>query len=392
MPQRRPCVVISHVFVAIFLTACGESPQSDAPVPDPDAGAMELPLLPPGNHLGIWPTYEVLPVGTAAAADARWSEARSAGMAVARVHVSWAELEPAPGSFDLEALQRGLEASDGLAFHLLIETIDSDGYTVPPDLADPANPYALAGGITFDDPVVTARFAALLDQVLPALDGRPVFAFSVGNEPDNYLDDVAPSSTEGLQWVDALAGFLAAARQKIHATRPEIAVAITLRQGSWAKGITTLGPVIEAGDALVFNYYCQDLDFQVQPATVIEAELDEVIASAGGRPLIIQELGCPAGTASSSINASATAQADFFREVGRIMMVRPSLRAAFGFQLVDWSPELTAIIAQVLRDEGYDELADMFAETLSTIGLLRYGDGTARPGWSAFLEALQSLE
>lgn len=54
------------------------------------------------------------------------------------------------------------------------------------------------------------------------------------------------------------------------------------------------------------------------------------------------------------ISATEAAQAAFFAEVGRQIAARPGLRAAFGFQLVDWSPELIAEIAQAYRDAGYE--------------------------------------
>jgi hypothetical protein len=382
------------VFLGIVACGASEFATPGVEIEDPAVGDPRgLPVLPEGNHLGLWPTYDVLPIGTAAIADRRLLEIRTAGMKVARVHVAWGDLEPSPGHFELDELHQALVTAtgEGLAIHLLIETIDSDGFSLPPDLVDSRVEYGLRDGLRFDDPVILARFAALLDRVVPALGGHRVFAISVGNEPDNRLDDIPSGSAQGVAWIADVSRFLEAARARIHTQLPAVAVAITVAQGSLQKGVTILGPLIDAGDAAVFNYYCQDRDFQVKPASVVAAELDALEQLAGARPLILQELGCPAGQPGSEIGASEAAQAEFFAEVGRQLVSRPELRAAFGFQLVDWSPSLVAEITQALRDEGLDRLAAQYGETLSTIGFIRYDDGSPRPAWPVFVDAIAGL-
>lgn len=354
----------------------------------------DLPILPAGNHLGVWPTYEAPPEVTAAALEDHWQRSLSSGMRIARVHVGWDQIELAPGRFDTSQLVEDLGAAtaDGLAVHLLIETVDSDGLSLPSDLVVEGEPYGLVDGRRLDDPLIVDRFTALLDAVVPILDRHDVFAISVANEPDCYLDDVAPDSAEGLAWVESLAGFLTSARERVQESHPEIGVAMTLRQGSLEKGIDTLGPIIEAGDVAVFNYYCQDLSFQVQPASVVSDELEELVSASSGRPIVLQEMGCPAGAIPSTIGATEAQQADFYAEVGRWMASREEIRAAFAFQMVDWSPELSAAYAEAYAEAGYPELGAQIAEILGTIGLLRYTDGSERPAWDAFETALSQVE
>ena len=96
---------------------------------------------------GVFRTYEELPADTAAAAAERLREARDAGMRVSRVHVSWEELEPTPKSFDLECLVKALDivpSSDAIL--LLIETVDSDDFSLPADLIDSGKPYRAEPG------------------------------------------------------------------------------------------------------------------------------------------------------------------------------------------------------------------------------------------------------
>jgi hypothetical protein len=359
--------------------------------------ACGLAVLPAGTHVGTWTSYEALPAALSAAVEARLAEARGVGLSVGRVHVSWAQLEPAPGVFDLSTLRDGLAAltARGLAAHVLIETVDSDGLALPPDLIDatvPGDSYRLVGGRRLDDPMILARFNALLANALPVLAAHRVFAVSVGNEPDNLYDDYAPSSTRGAAWGSALVGFLRNARARIHAVLPRVAVAMTVTQGALDKGFgAAVANLIAAGDVAIYNYYCQDAAFQVRPASLVPAQLDQLIATASGRKVMFQELGCPAGSASSVIGASTGAQAAFYQAVFAALPARPAVRAAFAFQLVDWSPSLAALFADLYRQAGLPALAAILEETLGTIGLVDYRTGAARPAYAAWLHAVDTL-
>lgn len=383
----------SLLFSLVFsLAVACDSKETKPPIITGDPAT--LPGLDAGLHYGMWPTYELVPIGTAAAIDLRWAEAKAAGMKVGRVHVGWDQLEPAPNNFDISDLQSALDSAkaDNLQILLLIETIDSDGFQLPSDLIDPNNSYGLAANRRFDDPVILNRFSNLLNEILPLLQVHQIFAISVGNEPDNYFDDVVADSAQGLQWVEALANFLSHARDHIQTQIPGTAVGMTLTQGQLEKGVDAMGQVVDAADVAIFNYYCQDPNFQVQSSTVVAAEVNQIFNAARGKPIVIQELGCPAGKNPTIINASEAAQAAFFEAVATELAAYPAFRAVFAFQMVDWSPSLVSQITQSLRDEGYNTLADQFDESLSSIGLLRYTNGSPRPAWSSFLQAITDSE
>jgi hypothetical protein len=339
-------------------------------------------------------SYEVLPSQTATAVDVREAEAVDAGVRVARVHVSWAELEPTPGQYDLSALEDGVArvSTPDSALLLLVETLDSEGFSLPSDLVNPSDRYRLADDRRLDDPVILARYHALIAALTPRLSNEKIFAFSVANEPDTFLDDVPEASSEAIAWVSALAGFTAHARQTIQASLPGTAVGMTLRQTGIEAGLD-LGAVIAAGDVALFNYYCQDAGLLVDDPALVTPELDQLLAAAGELPVVLQELGCPAGPdgGGSIIGASHEKQAAFFTAVAARMKAEPRLRAAFVFTGVDWSPALSKEFADYYRNEGYPELGDRFEETLSTWGLLRYADGSPRPSWNAFVAGVASL-
>jgi hypothetical protein len=307
------------------------------------------------------------------------------------VHVSWSDLEPAKGVFDLHLLTDAMKAlqADGIRPMVLIETVDSDGFSLPTDLDDGPTAYHLAGGRSFDDPVILDRFAALLGAVVPSLDAAGVWALTVGNEPDSYLDRVGATSPQGAQWVASVAHFLAAARDHVHQLSSGLPVTMTLRQSALAQGVTTLGPILAEAEVASFNYYCQDASYQVEPASAVKAHLDQLLA-ASPREVVLQELGCPAGLSPSVLSATESAQAAFFDAVISRMKTEPRLRAAFVFQQIDWSPTLAKQYSDPYRS-AYPELADQVQESLATMGLQRWSDGSPRPAWPIVLSGIQAL-
>ena len=401
------CMLRNPIIAVLLLVASCDSPNTatpdaaeppadarqDAALPDA-AVPLTLPILSAGNHLGVFTGFETLPGGTAVQVANRLAEARTAGMEISRIHVSWSELEPTPGTFQMSALRNALAAVPTTdAVLVLVETIDSDGFSLPADLLVPGDPYGLAGGRRFDDPAIVARFATLIDALVPELASRHVFAMSVGNEPDAYFDDVAFDAPAGVAFRTGLIGFLTAARTRLQAALPGLAVGMTLREGSLELGRAAgLAPLLAAGDVAILNYYCQDAAFQVKSASTIPVEVAAMETFAAGLPIVLQEAGCPAGTTNTTLQASAALQAAWYTELGHQLATRPTLRAAFAFQLVDWSPQLAASYAQAYTNAGFPELGAKIAETLNSVGLLHQSDGTQRPAWPAFVAAIDSLE
>jgi hypothetical protein len=359
-------------------------------------GPATLPLLPPGSHLGMMTSFELpnpqTPAQTGFLAN-RWSQALDAGLEVARVQVSWGELEPAPGVFDLTALTATLAANDaqGLSTFLLLETIDSDDFALPTDLDDGATPYRLAQGRSLSHPVILQRFSALVAALAPVLNAHRVFAVSLGNEPDNYFDDVPFSTPAGTAWAASMGDFLAAARTAVHARAPRIAVSMTLKEATVRNGAAaSLAPILRAADFGNFNYYCQDASFRVPRTLDVAAQLNALLTVVGTRAVVLQELGCPGGAATSLLGASEPQQAAFFAATIQVMRQQPRLRAAFVFQLLDWSPELAKAYSDPFRPT-YPLLADQVEESLATLGLVRWTDGTAKPAWSTVVQGISSL-
>lgn len=357
----------------------GTSPDAATPT------AADLPLLPAGFHLGEMTTFAAPTAANRDAIASARSELIAAGMRVGRTQVAWNELEPSPGVFDQSVLLDRVRSlkEDGLAIFLTLETIDSEGFVLAPDLQ--TGPLALADGMSFDDPRITSRFAALLDWVVPIMVANGGYAISVGNEPDNTIAD-----QPGL--AAPVAGFLAAARQHAHQIDDRLAITMTLTGGALAPGATYAAPIVAASDALSINYYCQQTlsASGLRTPAEVTADLDKIVALADGRSILVQELGCSATVpgSTSSLAGSDADQAAFIQHVTAAMRARSAFRVAYWFTLIDWPRELADAMAQPLCDEGLTALCEAFRDAMVSYGLLHWDDGSRRPGFAAYRDAM----
>ncbi|MBL4689457.1 MAG: hypothetical protein JKY37_33010 [Nannocystaceae bacterium] len=352
---------------------------------DGDAVAQDLPLLPPGAHLGMMVTFEALPDPVAAAVDAQYGDALDAGMLVGRIHLDWADVEPTHGQLLPEELEENLVEmeADGLRPFVGIYALDVNAETLPADLRD-----AFLAGTPIDDPQIVDRYAQMLDWAVPMIVEHGGWAVSLANEPDEFLS-ADPAHAQ------AAAAFYAAARDHVHTLEPELAVTATHTGTAALVGDPFLAVVMASLDFATFNYYPIDIDrglvlYGDDLADRVSADLDRFIAAAEGKQVVFQELGCPAGYVDTTTTLGATPeiQEAFFAQVFGQLQARPELRVAFVFQMVDWSDELTQLIYGDLLAKVSPPFADNFVEWLRTTGLVTYETGAPRPAWQTFVGAL----
>lgn len=338
-----------------------------------------LPLLGPGRHLGFIQGFEPIPPENQAAVDSLWTEATDAGMRVGRVQLDWGELEPSPGQFDGEALEAALSAvsNRGVSPLLTLSTLDSESYTLPADLQS-ADGQSLANGMAFDDPIIRARFAALLDWLVPRFLAHGGWAISLGNEVDLRLEGHPEDEA-------SVVGFVSAGVAHLNAIEPDLAGTVTLSNSALRDQPALVASLMQVVDVACFNYYG---NLRRRGVAYVARDLDDRLRAAGNLDVILQEVGYPAGYEDqrSYIRSTPREQQAFLKAVLQKMAKEERLKAAIVFQLLDWSPWLTDLFLQFYEDAGVPAwFLRRLEEQLRTIGLSRWEDARARPAWSTFL-------
>jgi len=351
--------------------------------------ARDLPLLAPGNHLTIQRAEEFkFSDAVEAQLNAKWNTAVAKGMDIAMVGVDWVALEPAPGVYDKAKLEEPLKAcqTKGLQPALLLTTLDSEGYyALPSEFVDPNDDDKLAKGMHIDDPKIVARFESLLDWVVPMLLKYNGFLLSIANEPESLFGG---KGEEQQQFVN----FLIAAREHTRTITKDLPVTVTL-----TRAVLTgdLDNVIAKCDVAYFNYYGQADPFTApEPPSMVSQRIDELLAVAKGRQLLLQEVGMPSGYEDkpSSINCTPRMQCEFLENVFKKLKAEPRFRGACVFLMPDMSEEFCAALEQIYLGEGLPKsLTTRIRESFGTVGLCRNTDGSGKPAWNTFLDGLDMI-
>ena len=347
-----------------------------------------LPLLAPGNHLTIQRTEEFkFSPAVEAELDAKWDAAVARGMDIAMVGVDWVALEPKPGGYDKAKLEEPLKAcgARGLQPVLLLTTIDSEGYySMPSEFVDPSNDDKLAKGMHIDDPRIVAGYKALLDWVVPMLLKYNGFLLSIANEPECIFGG---KPEEQQQFVN----LLIAAREHTRTITKDLPVTATL-----TRAVLTgdLDNVIAECDVAYFNYGGLGDDFRPEHPSMVSERIDQLLAVAKGRQLLLQETGTPAGYEDkpSSINATPEMQCEFLENVFAKLQAEPRFRGACVFLMPDMPDEFCDALEQLYLNEGLPKpLIARIRESYVTLGLCRNTDGSGKPAWSTFLAGLDMI-
>ncbi len=277
---------------------------------------------------------------------------------------TWRDLEPDSARLNVQRVIDDIRysRSRGLQVFLGIQVINTVKREMPADIA----------ALAWTDARLQRRFERLLDALAPIL--GDVTYFSIGNEVAGYL-------RSQVEWVPYTA-FVAQEVASLHRRVPTIKVGATMEYAEAASQTAFARALIAVSDIAIFTHYPFNLNsFTVSPPTITRVTFDNMIALAGGKPVVLQELGYPA----SPLNGSSDVQqAAFFTDAIAQWRARGSTAMPFVslFLLHDFTPQLCTDLGVYY---GLPSQAD-FISFLCTLGL-READGSARPSWSAVRDA-----
>ncbi len=366
-----------HYFLLLWALVLGFSCEEENSNPSPTSEiAGELPLLKEGKHLGMIVGFNPShPPATSDSIEARWQEAIQAGMSVGRLQIDWPELEPEAGEYDKNALQNALEDQEdqGLQPFLLISAYDSDGPVVPDYLE----------GVSFDDPQISTRFALLMDWVIPMLAEHGGWAVTISNEPDNFF-------TEEPDLANEILAFLKASRTHIHQLNDKMAVTITLNAGNLRQSREAMQQLQQETDVTAFNIYGAGLSGDPYTQQEIQDEIDDVLAFAGNQNVIFQEVGMHSDQ--PLLESSEEIQRTFFTTFFQAMENEPRMKAAYVFQLVDWSPETIEVFNTLYEPGVPQSFIDRYSAVLASLGLIHYETGQRKAAWDEFIRWVERFK
>ncbi len=238
-----------------------------------------------------------------------------------------------------------------------ISTIDTVKKRLPADVADK----------DWSSPEMLARWDGFLTKVAEQAGPRTKW-ISLGNEVNVYL---AQHPTE----VDAYVKFLVHGRATLKKANPALLVGVTLTCSDSMTDPDLAKRLQEGMDISVFTYYPMD-GLKVLDPSLVPSHFEFMSQFAGGRPLLLQEIGYPAAAAARSSEAR---QAEFVRQVfGQIDRYGSRIALASYFMQSDFPPSLMKVF------EGYYGISDpTFLAFLGSLGLCD-NSGKPREAWGVF--------
>jgi hypothetical protein len=283
----------------------------------------------------------------------------------------WNEMEPRPGRFDVSGPKGGIDYLGGKldwTLELTIGTINTTVRVTPPDLQT----------IAFDDPRMITRFHKLLDAIVPILNAHVAY-ISVGNEVDVYLSRHPEQWPQYRRFYDDAVAYL-------HARAPGVKVGVAT---TWfgTRGISRaeVAELNSKSDMWIITYYPTHDDFIVDPPAAPRADFPEMVRLAGGKPVVLQEVGYPS---SPRLESSPEMQAEFVRNV---FAAWSAAGPAIPFLNYVMEHDLNRdYCATRPRYYGLPDRNGHFQAYFCTLGLLTV-DGAEKPGWNPFLHGAAQL-
>ena len=278
---------------------------------------------------------------------------------------TWSELEPSSGDYELQNFSDTMAHAEDENLTVLVglQVINMVARAVPSDLVNQA----------WNSATMISRMHALLDQLIPLMQGRVAF-ISIGNEVDGYFTGIYASE------LSAYTSFYADAVDYLHTHFPGVAVGVTITSDALlGVDAMTWYDLNRYSDVVIATYYPLQPDFTVRPSNRPLSDFPALIQFAAGKPLVLQEVGYPASTVLGSSEAS---QAEF---VSHVFTAWVDSDGAIPFLNLFLLHDLSDGLVDTLVGY-YGVSGDNFREYLATLGL-RYADSVEKEAWRALLDA-----
>jgi len=293
--------------------------------------------------------------------EARFQQARQAGIDFLYISPKWNEMEPKSGEYHFSEVDDAVRRASkyGLFIACNLRVVDTNQRSMPADLSKRA----------FDDPQVIQRLLGLINAMVPRFHGH-IRYLMIGNEIDPYFQQHRSE-------VGPYVKLFQVAAQRAKQLDPNIQVSATITFGGVGAMNSLLAPLAQNFDFAAFTYYPLNDDFTMRGPETASRDLDRMVQAAGSKKIILQEVGYPSGTLN---NSSEDRQAQFFSEVFKYVSAHPAPFAGINFFLMsDLSDSLVETFAHYY---GLPH-ADRFRSYLKTLGMFD-DHGQPKKSWDVF--------
>jgi hypothetical protein len=299
------------------------------------------------------------------------NRAQAAGVDAAQLFNNWSELEPAAGQYqtaNLSAPLQGLGGQLGWNLMLTIGVINTVKRETPPDLTN----------VAWDDPGMISRFEALFDHIQPLFNARLQY-ISIGNEVDVYFLLHPGEFPAYVTFYDTIVAY-------IHAHAPGLQVGVTTAfSNTFGAAQSMVTQLTQNSDAIIFTYYPLQANFDPEPPDVPLTDFPMMVQFAGGRPVILQEVGYPSAR---KLASSPKLQRQFVQNVFQAWSnAGPAIPFLIYFGMHDFSRKYTNGLVTYY---GINDPTGHFAAYLRSLGL-RHVDDSAKPGWKSFVQGVAGV-
>jgi hypothetical protein len=305
---------------------------------------------------------------------AEYNAIYTAGARGAQTAARWVDLNPTGTTYVDTMVSNPYFGLDALAttygftsILINIPIVAIDKRTMPADIAANA----------FNDQVVKDRYRALIAHIDSYLNSSVKY-ISLGNEVDTYLSSANP--VEWSQYKELIED----ARTYIHSLKPNIKVGVTTTfDGATSTQIANVANLNANMDVIILTYYPTGAGFVPRDPSTVGSDMALMVATAAGKPLVMQEWGYPSSTV---LLSTEQMQADFITNTFAYWKMYGSDRIPYisFFKRRDWSTTDCATMTS-------QSTGQPFYEFMCSLGLINNAGTTPKLAYSSLTTELSNI-